>query len=192
MEEREDFWARALHLLACSGTRHIHPLRCRGRSVPLRQRRFPPHTAVSLWRYLLLLPRPSPPPPPPPPPILPTSLLPLLRPPTPRPTTRHTRSISPRSVLPLFSSRGNPLPCSPRACHGFETGTRGSQSLADFDRTNTIGPCSSSSLVHFSVRARSSRLVLRSRVLFVFRSINFRFFSLFLFFHFVSFVSSIP
>lgn len=104
-KEREDFWARALHLLACSGTRHIHPLRCRGRSVPLRQRRFPPHTAVSLWRYLLVLPRPSPPPPPPP--ILPTSLFPLATP-TPRPTTRHTRSISPRSAVPLLLPRESP------------------------------------------------------------------------------------
>lgn len=66
----------------------------------------------------------------------------------------------------LFSSRGNPLPCAPHACHGFETGTRGSQSLADFDRTSTIEVLALPLLERLSVRARSSRLVsLRSRVL---------------------------
>lgn len=114
-----DFWARALHLLACSGTRHTHRL--------LPATPVVTHAAASSLSPLLL----SSLRPPGPVYLLLSLSLPRACPPGPT-------AAAVAAAVALSPLAGIPLPCSSHACRGHEeTGTRGSQSLAVFDRAST-------------------------------------------------------
>lgn len=128
-----DFWARALHLLACSGTRHTHRL--------LPATPVVTHAAASSLSPLLL-----------------SSLHPsgpvylLLSLSLPRACPPGPTAAAVAAAVALSPLAGIPLPCSSHACRGHEeTGTHGSQSLAVFDRASTQGPCTL--LFFFPVRS---------------------------------------